>query len=53
MHVGGREGFGYCLKGLGESADLVVEVIVLAKAPLSYEIYRMISLPWKIDRSMA
>ena len=53
IHIDEREFFGSCMTGLGESANLVVEVIVLAKASLPYEIYRMICLPLKIYRSMA
>ena len=51
-HVDGREGFGSRLKGLGERENLVAEVIVLAKASLPYEIYRMPCLPLIIYRSM-
>ena len=32
-------GFGYFMTVLGDSANLVVEVIVLAKVSLPYEIY--------------
>ena len=38
---------------MGERANLAVEVIVLAKALLPYEIYCMLCLPLKIYRSMA
>ena len=53
MNVDEREDFGSCLTGLGESANLVAEVIFLAKASLPYEIYRMICLPLQIYWSMA
>ena len=52
MNIYGREGFGLYLTGLGESANLVVEAIVLSKASLTYEMYRMLCLSLKIYKSM-
>ena len=53
MHVDGREGLGSCLTGLGEIANFVVEVIVLAKVSLPYVIYRRLCLSLLIYRSMS
>ena len=53
MHIDGREDFESFLTGLGVSAKLVVEVIVLVKVLLPYEIYRMLCLPLQIYISMA
>ena len=41
------------MTGLGERANLVVEVIVLVKASLPYEISHMLCLPLKFYSSIA